>query len=169
MEILSGGFSKIIAWWCEKFCSIWRRAINDRTKRMSFQTGHEPIGDGEILYRRIPVSMGWYDTHGLSPEAFEPRDDEKTGISVFRAKYKSLEEAANGKSKKGYYIAVFRAGDLRANGIEVMPRPEADDPGHAELPNLTCDNRNTNEALEIKSRLTELKLSVEGPFLPHTS
>lgn len=136
---------------------------------MSFQPGQEPIGDDETLYRRIPVSRGWYDTNGLSPEAFEPRPDETTGISVYRAKYKSLEEAAKGKSKQGYYVAVFRAGDLRANGIQVVPRPAQDEPGHAELPGLTCDARLTKEALEIKSRLTVLMQSVEGPFPPPAS
>jgi hypothetical protein len=136
---------------------------------MSFQPGHEPIGDDEILYRRIPASKGWYDENGLSPEAFDPRSDETTGISVFRAKYKSLEEAAKGKSKKGYYIAVFRAGDLRANGIQVVPQPLPDEPGHAELPELTCDTRYTNESLGIKSRLAGLTRSVEGPFCPPTS
>jgi hypothetical protein len=136
---------------------------------MPLLPGHEPIGDDEILYRRIPVSKGWYDSNGLSPVAFDPRPDETTGISVFRAKYKSLEDAAKGLSKKGYYVAVYRAGDLRSHDIQVVPRPLTDDPGHAELPDLTCNNRETDNALEKMSRLTELKQSVEGPFVSQSS
>ena len=133
---------------------------------MSANHGTEPVADNELLYRRIPVSRGWYSEGILSPEAFDPLPGEATGISVYRAKYKSLEEAARGKSKKGYFVAQFRAGDLRMHGIEVEPRPEPDDPGHAELPGLTCWNRLEPEALERKLRLARLPLRVYGPFLP---
>ena len=43
--------------------------------------GTEPVADDELLYRRIPVSTKWYTESGLSPEAFDPRRDETTGIS----------------------------------------------------------------------------------------
>ena len=39
----------------------------------------EPIDDGEILYRRIPVSTGWYQPDKqppLEPEAFRPTRSE---------------------------------------------------------------------------------------------
>lgn len=129
--------------------------------------GTEPIDDDERLYRRIPVSKEWYANNELIPDAFEPRSDEYTGISIYRAKYKSLEEVAQGKSKKGYFVAVFRAGDLKANGIDVVPRPETSDPGHAEITSLTAENRTTQAALDIKLDLCDLALEVSGPF--HTS
>src|SRR5580704_14257338 len=103
---------------------------------MSSDDGTEPVADDELLYRRIPVSKGWYSESRLSPEAFDPREDETTGISIYRSKYKSLDEAAKGPSKKGYFVVEFRAGDLRKHGIEVEPRPKPGDPGHAELPGL---------------------------------
>jgi hypothetical protein len=90
---------------------------------------NDPIADDELLYRRIPVSKGWYDAAGLSPEAFDPRADEESGISVYRAKYLTVEQAAQGKSKQGYWVAIFRAGDLRHHGFQVLPRPQPDDPG----------------------------------------
>jgi hypothetical protein len=133
---------------------------------MSTQPGSEPVEEDEILYRRIPVSTGWYSASGLSPEAFDPRPDEVSGISLYRAKYKQLEEAAKGRSKKGYYVAVFRAGDLFAQGIQVSPRPSPNDAGHAELPQLTCDNRETDEAINRKMLLSTLPLRIEGPFIP---
>ena len=128
--------------------------------------GTEPVADDELLFRRVPVSMGWYDdAKGLSPEAFDPRKGEATGISIYREKYTTLEKAGTGKSKQGYFVAVFRAGDLRKHGLDVLPRPSPDDPGHAEIPDLTCDNRDTPEALEGKLRLSKLVLRVEGPFV----
>jgi hypothetical protein len=127
--------------------------------------GTEPVADDELLYRRIPVSMGWYSGGTVSPEAFDPRPDETTGISVFRAKYKSIADAGIGKSKKGYYVAVLCASELRQNEIEIEPRPLEGEPGHAELPGLTCENRLTTESLERKQCLSKLVLRVEGPFV----
>ena len=77
------------------------------------EPGAEPVADDEFLYRRVPVSQKWYSGGKLSPEAFDPRKDETTGISVYRAKHKSLAEAAQGKSKQGYYVAVLRVSDFR--------------------------------------------------------
>jgi hypothetical protein len=135
---------------------------------MPAHDGNEPVADDEYLYRRIPVSKEWYDENGLSPEAFRPRRDEETGISVFRAKYKSIEDAAKGMSKHGYYVAVLRAGDLRNVGIQIIPQPNVPggyDPSHAELPDLTCHNLSEPAAMERMGRLTDLALRVEGPFL----
>ncbi len=127
------------------------------------------ISDDELLYRRIPVSKGWYGAHGVSPEAFDPWKDETTGISVYRARHKSIEDAAKGLSKQGYYVAVLRAGDLRQHGMRVAVKPET--PGelaYAEIPDLTCHNRSTPEAEERKVRLAQLCLRVEGPFPSET-
>lgn len=135
---------------------------------MAESDGTEPIDDDELLYRRVPVSMGWYSESGLSPEAFDPRPDEHTGISIYRAKYKSLDEVAKGRGKKGYFVAIFRAGDLRQQGIEVAPcpnTPEGHDPAHAELPGLTALNRDSDSALEQRLALRTLAIDVKGPFV----
>ncbi len=52
--------------------------------------GTEPIDDMEILYRRIPVSQGYYDPKvdsKPSPLAFKPTKSDTTGLSLYRAKY----------------------------------------------------------------------------------
>jgi len=130
-----------------------------------------PIADEELLFRRVPASMGWYDptTGVLSPEAFHPnKQRDATGISVSREKFKSIEEAARGLPGKSYYVAVLCAGDLRRNGIEVVPRPETQagyDPAHAELPNLNASSYKADETLERQRVLVEeLCLRVKGPF-----
>lgn len=133
--------------------------------------GIDPIADEELLFRRVPASMRWYDptTGALRPEAFGPhKQRDATGISVSREKYKSIEEFARGQPGKSYYVAVLRAGDLRRNGIEVVPRPETPtgyDPAHAELPVLNASNYKADETLERQWVLAvELCLRVEGPF-----
>lgn len=129
--------------------------------------GTEPITDDEELYRRIPVSMNWYDPATapyLSPKAFRPRQDDETGLSVYRAKYKSAEEVGKSGRGKRYFVGVLCAGDLRKQEIMVIPKPALpDDPGHAELPGLRYANRKETEDLQLL--LAEgLCLRIEGPF-----
>jgi hypothetical protein len=81
--------------------------------------------------------------------------------------FRTIEQAAEGKSARGYYVAVLRVGDLRAAGIDVIGKPVEGNPGHAELPSLTSANRDTPKAEETMKKLAErLTLRVEGPFLP---
>lgn len=134
--------------------------------------GTEPIADGEFLYRRLPVSMGWYDPQGcprLSPKVFRPRDDDVTGLSIVRGEpYNLIEEAARGPSKKGYYVAVLKAGDLRQHGITIAPKPAPGIPGHAEIVSITAANRDSEESrIIIELLVHELCLRVEGPFHVH--
>jgi hypothetical protein len=127
--------------------------------------GTEPISDDELLFRRVPEV--WHSQEaGVSLEAFRPnRDRDQTGLSVSRAKYESIEQAArSSRPGKSYYVAVFRAGDLRQIGIDVSPKPEANRPGHSEFPALNAANRNDPMTLERMARMKELCLRVEGPF-----
>jgi len=135
---------------------------------MESPPGAEPIADDELLFRRIPASLNLYDPQCLPPllpDAFRPNANDTTGLSVYRSKYKSVEETAHGREGKTYYVAVLRAGDLRKVGIEVVPRPREADPGHAEIRGLTFDNRRTDQSIEWKSLLAQkLCIRVEGPF-----
>jgi hypothetical protein len=130
----------------------------------------DPIAEDELLYRRIPAALNLYDPHTapqLLPDTFRPNQNDDTGLSVYRAKYKTIEEAARGRKGGGYYVAILRAGDLRIQGIDVVPRPIPGDPGHAEIPGLTYQNRKSDQALEWKVLLAQqLCLRVEGPFAP---
>ena len=65
---------------------------------MPLPAEYEPIADEELLYRRVPVSKGWIDEHGVRPDAFEPRADDDTGLSVYRARFVRMEDAAKGLS-----------------------------------------------------------------------
>lgn len=136
------------------------------------EAGYEPIADDEIIYRRIPVSTGWYDpdSQELAPEAFGPRKDDISGISVSRAKYKTIEQAAQGRPGKSYYVAILLAGDIRRAGMNIEPRPELPggiDPSHAEIIDLNAANRKDDTTLARQHRLVELCLEVKGPY--HTA
>jgi hypothetical protein len=128
---------------------------------------YEPVADDEILYRRVPVSKGWIDEHGVRPDAFEPRASDDTGLSIYRASFVSLESAAKGLSKRGYYVLVMRAGDLRAAGIDVVPMPRDDLPGHAEIPSLAYQEHESELSIQQRELLADrLVVAIHGPFVP---
>jgi hypothetical protein len=142
---------------------------------MSVGGGQPSIGDDEILYRKIPVALRWYDPQKSdkpSPDAFKPHKQfDTTGISLDRARtderpeFRTAAQAGAGQSPYGYYVAELRVGDLRAAGIDVVAAPVPGNPGHVELPSLRTDNRNSDKALELRQRLAnELTLRVHGPF-----
>lgn len=132
------------------------------------ENGVVPVADDELLYRRIPVI--WYDssTGTPKPEAFAPhKTRDITGLSVSRARFKSLEQAARGMPGKSYYVAVLRAGDLRQAGLAVEPRPETPDGydvSHAELPDLNSATYKDDVTLERQRILVTLCRQVAGPF-----
>ena len=134
---------------------------------MPLSDGSEDINDDEILFRRIPVSKGWYsesDNYVMS-EAFAPIKLDVTGLSLTRAKYISSEEVGkSGSSKLGYFVVQLRAGDLRRANIRIFPKPEPGNPGHCELPDLRFDIADTEAAEVIKEKLSNHCLKVEGPF-----
>lgn len=134
---------------------------------MSLPGEHEAISDDEILYRRVPASKPWVQGGEVLPEAFQPRREDTTGVSVFRKKFRELKDAAVGPSKQGYYVLEMRAGDLRAAGIEIVPRVVDDLPGHAEIPSLAFQEPEGQTSLKHRQLLAErLVVEVHGPFRP---
>jgi hypothetical protein len=136
---------------------------------MSYGDGTERLHSDELIYRRVLVSHDLFnsETGKLSPEAFRPFKYDETGISVDRAKCRTIREAAQGRNRKGYFVAVLRVGDVHRAGLEVVPRPTPDNPGHAEIPALNYADRSTVETQQWKLLLArELTLRVEGPFIP---
>ncbi len=126
----------------------------------------KPIGDDELLYRRIQlVHFDEGREHGPHPNAFRAGKRDTTGISVFRAEFISPEEVARNDRGKKYYVAELRAGDLREHGIDVVPKPDTDKLGHAELPSLTYENRKDDASEEARRRLARnLCLKTVGPL-----
>ncbi len=132
------------------------------------------IGDDELLYRKISVKSEWYDParQEVKPDAFKLRDSDRDGISIDRARseqhsdFRSIEEAAQGQSVKGYYVAVLRVNVLRKYGFTVTSAPLQSNPGHALIKDLNYGNR-LDPSSQEKLALLAHKLvdRVEGPFL----
>ena len=131
------------------------RCLNSEDPSMLSSSGQEGIDGDETLYRRVPVKMKWYDpvTGRLSPEAFHPNRKDESGISLDRKKYRTLEEAAQGPHMDGYYVAVLRAAELQAHGITVAAKPNAGNPGHAEIPRLNYAERRIDRCKEWQKLL----------------
>lgn len=128
----------------------------------------ELVGDEETVYRRIPVSQGWYDpaTKLLSPLAFRPRDDDETGLSLVRAEpHNTPEQAGKGLAKKGYYVAALRVGEIRAHGMGVVSRPVDGVNGHVEIPEIRLETRDTDQELTFRVHLSRICHEVHGPFV----
>ena len=127
----------------------------------------EPIEDDELLYRRIDLPEYYDPQEGpdLSPHAFHPRQHDRTGISFYRARYFTPEQVARRGRRNRYYIAVLRAGDIRASGLAIAPRTEGHQLGHVELPGLKHENRRSNAGQEAEQLLArKLCLKILGPF-----
>ena len=133
----------------------------------------DDIGDDEIIFRRIPENSCWFDPsiNEVKPEAFKPRVSDVSGISVDRAKsaafpeFRSAQQAAVGQVGKKYFVAALKVGDLRRAGLDIVPKPEVHNPGHAEIANLTYENRKSDASQEFMILLAhQLVLHVEGPF-----
>ena len=128
--------------------------------------GTEPVADDEILYRRVPISPEYFNPQASehpTPLAFNPHKKDTTGLSVYRAKYKTAEQVAKNDRGKSYYVAEMKVKDLRVHKLRVEPKPiQPDDRGHAELPDLTYAARHSNRAEEIKVLLATRLCTIAG-------
>lgn len=130
-----------------------------------------PIEDAELLYRSVSVRSGHYEDGVLSAQAFHPNSRDESGISLFRAKYRPIEQAV-GLSPDGYYVVVLQAGEMRPRGILVEPRPDVGggviDISHAELPQITRALKKSDDVADFKEILVELsgRRPIEGLVPP---
>ena len=125
----------------------------------------EPILDDEVLYRRIPVSTGWYRPDKeppLDPEAFRPNRYDTTGISLSREKHTPIEEAARGQPEKDYCVAVFRAGDLALPEWRLPQSPWKAIRDTPKYQVCEYDNRKSKQAIEWRFQLAH-RLCLTGP------
>lgn len=98
---------------------------------------HDPISDDEFLLRR--VLRGDVDVNLPVPvqrEGFRPTTRDIDGISLFRERFVSPSEVANGnKGPTEYYVIRLRASDIRGLGLSILPDVKDDQlPGHSLIP-----------------------------------
>lgn len=72
------------------------------------------------------------------------------------------------QSLTGNY-AVLSVRRMRAAGLEITPRPLESHPGHAEVAELTYENRRTDRSRELVQCLRDCVIAIEGPFDGHAT
>jgi hypothetical protein len=98
----------------------------------------DEVADDEWLLRHIPGGSLWQAPGPRITSAnFQLRHDrQETGVSVTRWKITSpqrLLDLVGGSVQAGSRIACARAGEVRALGLRVAPKPLDADPGHTEI------------------------------------
>ena len=97
-----------------------------------------PVADGEIILRHIPGGTT-FQAPGprLTSINFQVRTATgETGVSVTRKAMMNPDEFlawVGADIAKGSRIATATAGDILALGLQVVPDPLSDNPGHAEI------------------------------------
>jgi hypothetical protein len=121
---------------------------------------HDPVDDGEFVYRRIHRTF--LDSRAQIPiqfPAFRPNHNDTTGISISRASLiqplDSLADMDPHKAKH-YYVARLAVRDLRQLGLTVAPEPVPGGPlGHAVIPELSWQAYQARKQ-HWKAKLVEL-------------
>ena len=98
----------------------------------------DEVADDEYLLRHIPGGTLWQAPGPRITSAnFQLRHDrQETGVSVTRAKITTpqrLLELVGGSIQAGSRVAGARVAEVRALGMRVVPKPQDNDPGHAEI------------------------------------
>lgn len=93
-----------------------------------------PVGDDEVVLRHVPGGPTWQEPPDgrITSFNFRPRPGEY-GVSVSRSALTTpaVLMARLGDPASGSRIAAAAVADIRALGLEVVPDPLDDDPGHA--------------------------------------
>lgn len=113
------------------------------------------VDNEETLYRRVPFL--WFDARkspNPSIEAFRPhRTEDEDGLSFERARYKTPEEVAVGRSRYPYHVAEVRASDLRDLGLTISVTEN--DPSHVLVPQLNSANYKSDRTFEVAQIIAE--------------
>src|SRR5579884_2195253 len=122
----------------------------------------DAIADDEELLRHIPSGTLWQAPGPRITSAnFQLRHDRnETGVSVTRRRITSperLPELVGGSLEQGSRVAAARTGDLRALGLQAVPKPLPEDPGHAEIQSAQAS---------LDDRACRKRLALLFQFLP---
>ena len=139
---------------------------------MDTEDGGDRIADDEIVYRRVPANVDFYDPVSDRPVqwiTFQPNRNDLSGISVWRAKSVQPDEAVQtARRGKSYYLIALKVSDLRRLGAEVVASPEKEGFGHATITSLSWTRYRgdqKNDVKELAMRIAiEASKNVLGPF-----
>ena len=120
----------------------------------------ELFDEGEFVYRRIHRSFVQSELPlSIQPAAFRPNENDKTGLSVFRARDVQAADTLETVpiAKRGeYLVARLAVRDLLRLGLTVVDDPDPDGPpGHSVIPELSWNSYQAN-----KRRLKEVQVEL---------
>lgn len=132
----------------------------------------EHVSREDVLYRRIPASIGAYNASGLAIKAFSPNQNDTGGLSVSHSRNgrTAQDEGSEGRSGKDYYVAVIDRRTVELLGIQLEDRPVEGNPSHVEIVQLTYEAKKSKEKARseeanlIMQKLRDATIRVEGPF-----
>jgi hypothetical protein len=115
----------------------------------------DAVGDEEVILRHVPGGTTWQAPPDGRPSSvnFRLREGEG-GVSVSRAGLTAAADllARLGNPATGSRVAAASVADIRALGLDVVPVPLDEDPGHAEIRPAAADL----SAKDVQRRLARL-------------
>jgi hypothetical protein len=124
-------------------------------------TGPSEILNDELVLRHIPGGTTWQAPGPrITSKNFALRADRnETGLSVSRSSLTSPAALLGrvGKPDLGSRVAEATVADIRALGLEIVPVPLPDDPGHAEI---------RSGASDLNDQAVRKQLAVLFQFIP---
>lgn len=135
------------------------------------------VEDSEVILRHIPAGTT-FQAPGprITSINFQVRAAQgESGVSVSRDSMTTVEQLVarvGGDLTKGSRVAAARVAEIRSLGLEVVPDPLEDDPGHAEIRSnsVSLDDHLIRKRLANLFRLLPIELmhppAEQGPTEP---
>ena len=122
---------------------------------------YDLISDDEILLRRVVREYVNVDLPlPVQREGFRPTKRDIDGISLFRERFVSPSDVANGnRGPTGYYVVRLRASNIRELGLNILPNVKDDQlPGHSLIPeiNYPAMKNDKSKSKELQRMLAKL-------------
>ena len=130
------------------------------------------IRPDEWVLRKFPAAQQYYNEASAKPvlrTAFEPNQNDRRGIWVFRERYHTAEDVVSmvGKGKPCYVVRI-KVRDIENSGMTVVSDPTSVGKGHALIPETNYEEREHDWKTSRKRQQDMANLiharDVIGPF-----
>ena len=135
----------------------------------------DPVASDEQVYRTFFDKVGWWDSikRSVYRQAFEPSDADTNGLSVVRARFhtplqvaaiKHRERLARNKAAEPLVVVEVSVAALREKGLDVVPDPLPEIPGHAVIPLLNNTQKKGQVGKQRQLDAVASCIKIHGPF-----
>jgi hypothetical protein len=126
-----------------------------------------PIGDNEILLRRVSRQSNWWNpqTRALRDDAFRPQQRDVGGISLYREILVDARSVARGGYRnRDYFVVRIRVAEFARLRLDVVASDVGGLPGHVVVPLLNTASRSDIRAQNSAFALSQSFVDVVGPW-----